>query len=97
MSGSHPSAPGCRRIENGRTSREFRRYVAAFVSMPLVSIPVCTVTSCHAAGLPVTMHAVRADQSRRWLAMGFDELVLTADIELLRSAFATRVAQVRFD
>jgi 4-hydroxy-2-oxoheptanedioate aldolase len=51
------------------------------------------VASGHAAGLPVTMHAVRADQSRRWLDMGFDELVLTADIELLRSAFATQVAQ----
>jgi 4-hydroxy-2-oxoheptanedioate aldolase len=55
------------------------------------------VASGHAAGLPVTMHAVRADQSRRWLDMGFDELVLTADIELLRSAFATQVAQVRSD
>jgi 4-hydroxy-2-oxoheptanedioate aldolase len=55
------------------------------------------VTSGHAAGLPVTMHAVRPDQSRQWLAMGFDELVLTADIELLRSAFATQVAQVRSD
>jgi 4-hydroxy-2-oxoheptanedioate aldolase len=55
------------------------------------------VTSGHAAGLPVTMHAVRPDQSRQWLAMSFDELVLTADIELLRSAFATQVAQVRSD
>jgi 4-hydroxy-2-oxoheptanedioate aldolase len=53
------------------------------------------VASGHAAGLPVTMHAVRPDQSRRWLEMGFDELVLTADIELLRTAFATQVAQLR--
>jgi 4-hydroxy-2-oxoheptanedioate aldolase len=53
------------------------------------------IESGHAAGLPVTMHAVRAEQSRRWLEMGFDELVLTADIELLRTAFATQVAQVR--
>jgi 4-hydroxy-2-oxoheptanedioate aldolase len=53
------------------------------------------VASGHAAGLPVTMHAVRPDQSPRWLDMGFDELVLTADIELLRTAFATQVAQLR--
>jgi 4-hydroxy-2-oxoheptanedioate aldolase len=53
------------------------------------------VASGHAAGLPVTMHAVGPDQSRRWLEMGFDELVLTADIELLRSAFAIQVAQLR--
>jgi 4-hydroxy-2-oxoheptanedioate aldolase len=53
------------------------------------------VASGHAVGLPVTMHAVRPDQSRRWLELGFDELVLTADIELLRTAFATQVAQLR--
>jgi 4-hydroxy-2-oxoheptanedioate aldolase len=53
------------------------------------------VASGHAVGLPVTMHAVRPDQSPKWLDMGFDELVLTADIELLRTAFATQVAQVR--
>ena len=53
------------------------------------------ITSGHAVGLPVTMHAVRPDQGHRWLEMGFDELVLTADIELLRTAFATQVAQLR--
>ena len=53
------------------------------------------ITSGHGVGLPVTMHAVRPDQSQRWLDMGFDELVLTADIELLRTAFATQVAQLR--
>jgi hypothetical protein len=41
------------------------------------------------------MHAVRADQASRWLEMGFDELVLTADIELLRAAFGTAVEQAR--
>ena len=51
----------------------------------------------HAAKLPVTMHAVRADQTPRWLEMGFDELVLTADIELIRTAFGTLVAQARRD
>jgi 4-hydroxy-2-oxoheptanedioate aldolase len=55
------------------------------------------ITSGHAAALPVTMHAVRPDQARQWLDMGFDELVLTADIELLRTAFATQVAQLRSD
>jgi 4-hydroxy-2-oxoheptanedioate aldolase len=55
------------------------------------------VAAGHAAGLPVTMHAVRAEQVAEWLAMGFDELVLTADIELIRSAFATLVANARHD
>jgi 4-hydroxy-2-oxoheptanedioate aldolase len=49
------------------------------------------VAAGHSAGLPVTMHAVSPDQVSRWLDMGFDELVLTADIELLRSAFAAQV------
>ncbi len=41
------------------------------------------------------MHAVRPDQAARWSKMGFDELVLTADIELLRTAFETQVAKLR--
>ena len=53
------------------------------------------VAAGHAAKVPVTMHAVRADQASRWLEMGFDELVLTADIELLRAAFGTAVEQAR--
>jgi 4-hydroxy-2-oxoheptanedioate aldolase len=53
------------------------------------------VEAGHAARLPVTMHAVRADQAAGWRDMGFDELVLTADIELIRSAFQTLVAEVR--
>lgn len=53
------------------------------------------VNTGHAAGLPVTMHAVRAGDAHRWLEMGFDELVLTADVELIRSAFATMVAETR--
>jgi 4-hydroxy-2-oxoheptanedioate aldolase len=55
------------------------------------------VAAGHAANLPVSMHAVRADQTARWLDMGFDELVLTADIELIRTAFATLVAEGRRD
>jgi hypothetical protein len=38
---------------------------------------------------------VRADQTAEWLDMGFDGLVLTADIELIRTAFGTLVAQAR--
>jgi 4-hydroxy-2-oxoheptanedioate aldolase len=53
------------------------------------------IASGHAVGLPVTMHAVRPDQAPRWLDMGFDELVLTADIELLRTAFAAQVGELR--
>jgi hypothetical protein len=41
------------------------------------------------------MHAVGPDQGPRWLERGFDELVLTADIELLRMALATQVAWLR--
>jgi 4-hydroxy-2-oxoheptanedioate aldolase len=53
------------------------------------------ITSGHAVGLPVIMHAVRPDQALQWLEMGFDELVLTADIELLRTAFATQISELR--
>jgi 4-hydroxy-2-oxoheptanedioate aldolase len=53
------------------------------------------VAAGHAAKVPVTMHAVRQDEVSRWLEMGFDELVLTADIELLRTAFAAHVANAR--
>jgi 2-keto-3-deoxy-L-rhamnonate aldolase RhmA len=45
------------------------------------------VSAAHKRGLPVAMHAVAADQAAKWAAMGFDELVLTADVELLRKAF----------
>ena len=53
------------------------------------------VDSGHKAKVPVTMHAVRPDEAPRWLAMGFDDLVLTADIELLRSAFVTQTEALR--
>ncbi len=49
----------------------------------------------HAARLPVTMHAVRAEEAAQWLRMGIDELVLTADIELLRSALKAQVMSAR--
>lgn len=46
------------------------------------------VAAAHANALPVTMHAVAANKAAAWVALGFDELVLTTDIELLRGAFA---------
>ena len=49
----------------------------------------------HAANIPVTMHAVAAAQVSRWVEMGFDEMVLTADIELVRSAFQAGVESAR--
>jgi 2-keto-3-deoxy-L-rhamnonate aldolase RhmA len=42
----------------------------------------------HRRGLPVTMHAVAPAQVAHWATLGFDELVLTTDVELLRNAFA---------
>jgi 2-keto-3-deoxy-L-rhamnonate aldolase RhmA len=49
----------------------------------------------HGAGVPVTMHAVRPEKAAGWFKMGFDEVVLTADIELIRSAFQSGVELVR--
>ena len=53
------------------------------------------VDSGHRHGLPVTMHAVAAKDAARMVSIGFDELVLTADIELLRSAFGQIVDGAR--
>ncbi len=47
------------------------------------------------AGLPVAMHAVAAEDAGRWLSMGFTELVLTADIEVLRSGLARHLTVAR--
>ena len=49
----------------------------------------------HAARLPVAMHAVKPEEAGKWIEMGFDELVLIADIELLRNAFASGVTRLR--
>ena len=49
----------------------------------------------HAARLPVAMHAVKPEEAGKWIEMGFDELVLIADIELLRNAFTAGVTQLR--
>jgi 4-hydroxy-2-oxoheptanedioate aldolase len=53
------------------------------------------VDAGHRQKLPVTMHAVSAAQAAEWVAMGFDELVMTTDIELLRGAFAGLISGAR--
>lgn len=66
--------------------RDEPRYVDALMSI---------VDAGHSAGLPVTMHAVRPQEASRWIEMGFDELVLTSDIQLLRTAFEWGVGELR--
>jgi len=53
------------------------------------------VAAGHAESLPVTLHAVKAEDAGSWLAMGFDELVLTADVEVLRTGFRDHLAVAR--
>jgi 4-hydroxy-2-oxoheptanedioate aldolase len=53
------------------------------------------ISAGHAAKVPVTMHAVRGDQVAGWVEVGMDEVVLTADIELIRSAFQMQVKRAR--
>jgi len=45
------------------------------------------IAAGHGERLPVVLHAVKPNEVGHWIQMGFDELVLTADIELLRAAF----------
>jgi 4-hydroxy-2-oxoheptanedioate aldolase len=49
----------------------------------------------HRNRLPVTQHAVAGHEAAHWIGMGFDDLVLTADIELIRAAFAWHLSQAR--
>jgi 4-hydroxy-2-oxoheptanedioate aldolase len=53
------------------------------------------VAAGHAVGIPVTMHAVHRDTVADALRFGFDELVLTSDIELLRGAMLDQVQNAR--
>ena len=53
------------------------------------------VAAGKANDVPVTMHAVKAADSARFTGLGFAELVLTADIELIRDAFVDSVATAR--
>ena len=53
------------------------------------------VAAGHDAGLPVTMHAVGPELAASMVEFGFDELVLTTDIELLQGAFASLLTRTR--
>ncbi len=53
------------------------------------------VSASHAVGIPAVMHAVSAGQVSQMVEFGFDELVLTADIGLVRTAFATEIEHAR--
>jgi 2-keto-3-deoxy-L-rhamnonate aldolase RhmA len=53
------------------------------------------VAAGNAAKVPVTMHAVRGENAAKWERMGFGDIVLTADIELLRGAFEAHVKVAR--
>lgn len=59
---------------------------------PVVALAMLRIRDAgHAAGLPVTLHAVRGEDAPRRFAEGFDEVVLPADVDLLRSAFVRQV------
>jgi 4-hydroxy-2-oxoheptanedioate aldolase len=49
------------------------------------------IAASRASGLPTTMHAVAVRQVAEMIELGFDELVLTSDIGLLRHAFADEI------
>jgi 2-keto-3-deoxy-L-rhamnonate aldolase RhmA len=53
------------------------------------------VDTTHAADLPAVMHAVAQNQVSEMIELGFDELVLTAEIGLLRQALADEIANAR--
>jgi 4-hydroxy-2-oxoheptanedioate aldolase len=53
------------------------------------------VAAGHSVGIPVTMHAVHRETIADVLKFGFDELVLTTDIELLRGAMLDQVTNAR--
>ena len=53
------------------------------------------VEAAHAAGVTAIQHAVRGEQAQAWFDFGFDEVVITADIDQLRQSFAAHVAAAR--
>jgi len=53
------------------------------------------VAAARSAGIPAVMHAVKAEDTARWLALGFSELVLTADVEVLRSGLRGQLGIAR--
>jgi 4-hydroxy-2-oxoheptanedioate aldolase len=53
------------------------------------------VAASRTVGIPAVMHAVKAQDAGRWLALGFSELVLTADVEVLRSGLRSQLLAAR--
>jgi 4-hydroxy-2-oxoheptanedioate aldolase len=53
------------------------------------------VAASRTAGIPAVMHAVKAEDAERWFALGFTELVLTADVEVLRSGLRSQLLAAR--
>jgi 2-keto-3-deoxy-L-rhamnonate aldolase RhmA len=70
-------------VAQGRPSPVFERALRTIVE------------TTHAAGLPAGMHAVAQSQVSEMIELGFDELVLTAEIGLLRQALADQIANAR--
>jgi 4-hydroxy-2-oxoheptanedioate aldolase len=53
------------------------------------------VDAALAGGVPAIQHAVRGEQAQGWFEFGFDEVVITADIDQLRQSFAAHLAAAR--
>jgi 4-hydroxy-2-oxoheptanedioate aldolase len=53
------------------------------------------VRAAHSAGIPVALHAVAGDSVEACMQAGFDEVVLRADIDLLRASFASELSRAR--
>lgn len=62
---------------------------------PYATALTSIVAASHAARLPVTMHAVLPEQVPTLSALGFDEFVLSTDIEILRAGFADTLRRAR--
>jgi len=88
--------PGLAGLHVGPTDLGLALRVGGDQAAPrFLSAIAAIVAAGHANGLPVTMHAVAARQAAAWVALGFDELVLTTDVELLRAAFADLIGGAR--
>jgi 2-keto-3-deoxy-L-rhamnonate aldolase RhmA len=81
--------PGVAGLHIGPVDLSLALDVGRDLSAPIYLDAIAAILAAgHAKGLPVTMHAVGARQAGDFVAQGFDELVLTADIEVLRRGFA---------
>ena len=88
--------PGLAGLHVGPTDLGLALGVGADQTAPSYRSAISAIVATgHANGLPVTMHAVAANRAAHWVGLGFDELVLTADIEVLRGAFADLLSGAR--